>query len=141
MTMEDTQSPGVEILRVADHSINPDVGGVVVLRAWRWGREWAPVGMARYQAGDRPGAVQAWKRAVEEDGGAWEAMNNLAWLCAEDGRVAEARAWMDRAMANESARKSPGAWDTEAAVRRAEGDEKGAKAAEMRRDELRARTQ
>ena len=141
MTMEDTQSPGVEILRVADHSINPDVGGVVVLRAWRWGREWAPVGMARYQAGDRPGAVQAWKRAVEEDGGAWEAMNNLAWLCAEDGRVAEARAWMDCAMEQEAARESAGAWNTEAAVRRAEGDEKGAKAAEMRRDELRARTQ
>lgn len=137
MTWDDTRLPGVELLRVEGRSISPDVGGVVVLRAWRWGREWEPLGMARYQAGDRAGAVRAWKRAVQEDGGAWEAMNNLAWVALEEGRLAEARAWMDRAMENDEARGRSGVWDTEAAVRRAEGDEEGAREAEGMREKLR----
>ena len=120
MTVEDTRLPGMEVLRVAGDLICPDVGGVVVLRAWRWGGEWVPLGMARYQAGDREGAVAAWKRAVEEDGGQWEAMNNLAWVCAEEGRVAEARAWIDRAMEFEEARSNAGVLDTEKEVRRRE---------------------
>lgn len=81
------------------------------------------------------------ERAVAWNPEQWVTMNNLAWILAEEGRVAEAREWMDRAMENEEARNNAGVWDTEAAVRRAEGDEAGAREAEGRRDGLRARAQ
>lgn len=97
---------------------------------------WSQLGMARLETGDKEGAMAAWKQAVSVDSGQWSAMNNLAWLCAEEGRVAEARAWMDRAMENAAARQNAGVWDTEAAVRRVEGDEAGARAAEARKDVL-----
>lgn len=115
--------------------------GTIVLKVARGtpqerGTRWERTGMERLAAGDRAGGMDALVRAVVWNPEQWVAMNNLAWLCAEDGRVAEARGWMDRAMANEEARKSASVWDTEAAVRRAEGDEAGAREAERRRDEL-----
>ena len=100
------------------------------------GDSWMMAGMKYLEKGDRTGAKEAWTRAVEATPGQWEAMNNLAWLLLEEGRVEDARAWMDRAMANEAARASAGAWDTEAAVRRAEGNEEGAREAEGMREEL-----
>lgn len=115
--------------------------GTIVLNTERGtpqerGTIWARTGMARLSEGDRTGGMDALARAAAWDPGQWEAMNNLAWLFAEDGRVAEAREWMDRAMANEDARNNAGVWDTEAAVRRAEGNEEGARDAERRRDGL-----
>ena len=104
--------------------------GEVILRVKRAkasdrGGFWMRVGLERYQAGDREGAVEAWKQAILEDGEAWEAMNNLAWVALEDGRVEEARGWIDRAMEHEAARESPGVRDTEEAVRKAEGNHRG----------------
>lgn len=108
--------------------------GAARLEPWN-GIWWTQLGMARLATDDRPGAMAALERAAET--GQWEAMNNLAWLYVEEGRVEEARAWMDQAMANGAARASVDAWDTEAVVRRAEGNEAGAREAEQRRDELR----
>lgn len=133
-------SPGIE----TDY-YSPGAGasiGPIVLKVTRGtpqerGTVWARTGMVRLAEGDREGGMDALARAAAWDAGQWEAMNNLAWLCVEDGRVEEARAWMDRAMANEEARDNAGVWDTEAAVRRAEGDEEGAKEAEGMRDVLR----
>lgn len=85
------------------------------------GEFWLWRGETRYHAGDRAGAMAAWKRAVQTDGGQWEAMNNLAWVLLEEGRVEEARAWIDKAMEHEAARRNAGARDTEAAVGRVEG--------------------
>lgn len=115
--------------------------GTIVLKVSRGtprerGSHWGRTAMERLAAGDRAGGEAALERAVSWDPGQWVAMNNLAWLCVEAGRVAEARAWMDRALANEDARNNAGVWDTEAAVRRAEGNEEGARDAERRRDGL-----
>ena len=98
------------------------------------GTWWYQLGTARYRLGDREGALEAWRRAVLVDGGQWEAMNNLAWVALEEGRVAEARGWIDRAMEHEEAKESAGARDTEAKVRQAEGNEEGAREADARRD-------
>ena len=131
----------VEVFRPNVLDSNVTVGSVLfrVAResASERGAFWMRRGMARLGAGDRAGAVAAWKRAVDEDGGQWEAMNNLAWVSLEEGRVEEAGEWIGRAMEHEAARCNAGVWDTEAAVRRAEGDEEGAQEAERRRDELR----
>lgn len=116
---DDLEAPGTEVLEAAISGIH--VGGVVAFRSWRWGREWIPTGMVRLRAGDREGAAAAWRRTVAEDGGAWEAMNNLAWVALEEGRVEEARGWIDRAMVFEEARGNAAVRDTEADVRRAEG--------------------
>ena len=85
---------------------------MVVAYGWVWkragekGRTWLEWGLA----------------AVDAD--AWEAMNNLAWMALEEGRVEEARAWMDRAMEHEAARESAGARDTEEAVKAVETRER-----------------
>lgn len=79
-------------------------------------------GEACYRAGRRSEALEAWERAVRAAPGQWEAMNNLAWVLLEEGRVAEARMWIDRAMEHGAARASAGARDTEAAVGRAESE-------------------
>ena len=136
---EDLTRPGVEVEMAWTRTVGPQGMPLALIRVWRRGAEWCPLALARYQAGDHAGAVAAWARAVSEDGGQWEAMNNLAWVALEEGRVEEARAWMDRAMEHEAARESAGVWDTEASVCRAEGDEAGARAAEKRRDALRRR--
>ena len=81
---------------------------------------WYQLGTVRWHQCERGGALEAWKRAVREDETQWEAMNNLAWVALEEGRVAEARQWIDRAMANEKARENAGVLDTEERVRRAE---------------------
>ena len=111
--------------------------GVVLAKEGRWmealghleaaarlergnGAWWYQLGTVRYQLGDRAGAVEEWQRAVKADGAQWVAMNNLAWVALEEGRTAEARAWIDRAMEHEAARKNAGARDTAEAVRRAE---------------------
>ncbi len=116
----DYTRPGAEIEGVWTQAVWPHAVGVALVRVWRWGEEWGPSGIVRYQAGDRAGAEAAWKRAVEEEEGAWEAMNNLAWVALEEGRVAEARKWIDRAMEHEAARESEGAKDTEERIRKAE---------------------
>lgn len=100
------------------------------------GTWWYQLGTARYRLGDRNGALNAWKRAVLVDGEQWEAMNNLAWVFAEEGRPEKAQEWIDRALANETARENAGVWDTAAAVRRAGGDDEGAQEAEKIRDVL-----
>lgn len=105
--------------------LEPENGG------WR-----AQLGTERWAAGDRPGALEAWEAAARLDGGQWEAMNNLAWIRAKEGRVEEARAWMERAMANQTARESANAWDTVAMVCMASGDEAGARKAERMREAL-----
>jgi hypothetical protein len=85
---------------------------------------WTQVGMARYHQGDHEGAREAWKRAVEASERQWMAMNNLAWVELEDGHVADARKWIDRALENPEARAQPGVRDTEADVRKAEENER-----------------
>ena len=122
LTEEDCLRPGVEVERTWTNALGLQAVGLVLMRVDRWGREWGPFGIARYQCGDKEGAVAAWKRAVEEDESAWEAMNNLAWVALEDGRVEEARGWIDRAMEHEAARGNASVRDTEAAVGRAEMD-------------------
>lgn len=117
---EDLTRPGVEVETAWTRMVGPDGRPMALMRVWRRGAEWCPLALARYQAGNRVGAVAAWERAVSEDGGQWEAMNNLAWVALEDGRVEEARTWIDRAMEHEGARESAGARDTETKVRAAE---------------------
>lgn len=122
LTEDDFARSGVVVEKAWTRAVSPQAEALALLRVRRWGRDWGDFGMERYQAGDRAGAVEAWARAVEEDaGGAWEAMNNLAWVALEEGRVAAAREWIDRAMACEEARQSAEVLDTEAAVRRTEG--------------------
>ena len=98
---------------------------------------WMGTGMERLGRSDLEGAMDAWKRVLELAPGQWEAMNNLAWVLLEAGRVAEAREWIDRAMEHGAARENAGVRDTEAAVRRAEGDEAGAREAEAMQDGMR----
>ena len=133
VSISDLTAPGVSVEFLSRRAICPWSGGVVVAKVSRDGFE-----KGAEKGEDRSRMLEALARLVRLDEGQWEAMNNLAWLCAEEGRVEEAREWMNRAMANEEARKSASVWDTEAAVRRAEGDEAGAREAERRRDELRA---
>jgi tetratricopeptide (TPR) repeat protein len=123
LTGEDFTHPGVEVGKEWTQALSPQSVALVLLKVKRWGREWGDYGLARYQAGDRRAAVAAWERAVAEDSGAWEAMNNLAWLALEDGHLEDARRWIDLAMEHEQARESPSVRDTEFAVRRAEGGE------------------
>ena len=143
LTEEDFRRGGltVEVFRPNVLDSNVTTGSVLFRVARESASErsafWMRQGRARLGAGDRAGAVAAWKRAVEEDGGQWEAMNKLAWVSLEDGRVAEAGEWIGRTMENAEAMGSAGVWDTAAAVRRAEGDEEGAREAERRRDLLR----
>ena len=117
--------PEMEIVHRPEHTMSPLWTPVCAFEIWRGsreacGRRWMQTGMERLARGERVRATTAWERAVEVDAGAWEAMNNLAWLALEEGRVAEARAWIDRAMEHEAARESVGARDTEAAVGEAE---------------------
>jgi hypothetical protein len=84
------------------------------------GAWWYQLGTARWSQGERPGAREAWERAVQTDAGHWPAMNNLAWMALEEGRVAEAREWIDRALEFKAARENASVRDTEAAVARAE---------------------
>ena len=116
----DSMLPGVEVERTWMPTLNGSSVGLVLMRVNRWGGEWMSTAMLCYQKGDRERAVAAWTRAAEEDDGHWAAMNNLAWVLLEEGRVAEAREWIDRAMADAAAKENPGVRDTEAAVRRAE---------------------
>lgn len=138
---DDVARSGVKVEWVGQDKVCPDGYGILLIRVRKGGAEergmfWAETGMARLSRGDREGAFEALERAARVDTGQWEAMNNLAWLCVEDGEIADARAWMDQAMEHEAAQESAGVWDTEAAVRRAEGNEEGAREAERRRDEL-----
>lgn len=132
LSIPDLVEPGVDVQYLSRRAICPWNGGVVFAKVSRDGFE---EGEGRGR--DRNRMMGALERLACLDEEQWEVMNNLAWLLAEDGRVAEARAWMDRAMANEEARNNAGVWDTEAVVRRAEGDEEGAQNAEKMRDGLR----
>ena len=118
----DFSRPGVEVERTWARGGGQGGEGFVLMRVWRWGGEWGPFGAALYHAGDRRGAVAAWKREVEEEAGAWEAMNNLAWAALEEGRLAEAREWIDRAMEFKAARENAVVRDTETRVRRKENE-------------------
>lgn len=143
LRQEDLSRDGVSVVYARPEVLDPNVTrGVLVLDVKRGlgpdrGVFWLLKGVRQFERGDRNGAMEAWERATREDSAQWGAMNNLAWLCAEEGHIAEARAWMDCTMANEAAWSNAGVWDTEAAVRRAEGDEEGAREAERRRDKLR----
>lgn len=134
---EDFRRPGVEIEGVWTRVACPYATGIAVMRVWRRGRDWGALGAVRYQQGDREGAVAAWTRAAEEDDGQWAAMNNLAWVLLEEGRVAEAREWIDRALVHEAARASTGVRGTEEAIRHVEREGAGARGAERRMDESR----
>lgn len=128
----DLIEPGVNVEYLSRQAICPWSGGTFFAKVMR-----IDFGKRSEWQRDRHRTMAALARLIQLDEGQWEAMNNLAWLCAEEGRVEEARAWMDRAMEHEEARTNAGVWDTEAAVRRAEGNEEGARDAEKRRDELR----
>ena len=117
---EGMRAPGVERLMTANRAAGPGAVGLVFMRVSRWGTEWMPFAGKKYEEGDRGAAVVAWNRAVMEDGEAWAAMNNLAWVALEEGRTEEARDWIDQAMEHEEARENASVRDTAAAVRRAE---------------------
>lgn len=86
----------------------------------QFGDAWSQLGMARYASGNHAAAREAWEMAVQVDGRQWMAMNNLAWVCLEDGEIEIARMWIEKALEFPAARASEGVWDTERAVRDAE---------------------
>ena len=144
LTEEDAEKSGAAVEYVSPPPLCPFAHRVFVMRAGRGnpkerGEFWLRRGAEFLERGKAERAVAAWQLAVRLDGEQWVAMNNLAWIFAKAGRVAEARAWIDRAMGCEEARKNAGVWDTEAEVRRAEGDEPGAREAEGRRNALKGR--
>lgn len=123
LSLQGAEQAGIEVLYLQRKTILG--AGTLVLKVHRCnpaarGALWMRKGMERLAGGDREGAKVAWARAARVDGEQWEAMNNLAWVLLEEGRVAEARTWIDRAMENEEARENGGVQDTAAAVRRAE---------------------
>ena len=141
LTGEDMKEAGASVEYLSPQPLCPYSHQVFAMRLQRGnpverGAFWLRMGNGFLGRGESGRAVAAWKLAARLDGGQWEAMNNLAWVLAKAGRVGEARTWMDRAMEHEEAKVNAGVWDTEAAVKRAEGDEEGAQAAERRRDEL-----
>ena len=139
---EDATGSDVQVEYLSLSPLCPLSHRLLVMRARRGdpaenGTFWLRTGVELLEKGEPARAVAAWNLAVLLDGRQWEAMNNLAWVFAKAGRAAEARAWMDRAMGIEEARENAGVWDTEATVRRAEGNEEGAREAEEVRDRLR----
>ena len=60
---------------------------------------WANLGNARRASGDRAGAEQAYRRALEADARTADAANGLGVLLVEANRPAEAAPWFERAVA------------------------------------------
>jgi Flp pilus assembly protein TadD len=60
---------------------------------------WTNLGNARRATGDRSGAEQAYKRAVDLDARTVDALNGLGVLLVEANRAPEAVAWFERAVA------------------------------------------
>jgi arylsulfatase A-like enzyme/Tfp pilus assembly protein PilF len=56
----------------------------------------AGVGVVALKRGDRSAAIAAWKKAVELDATNYDALYNLATTLARDGRMAEARPYLER---------------------------------------------
>jgi len=56
----------------------------------------AGVGVVALKRGDRATAIASWKRAVELDAANYDALYNLATTLARDGRMAEARPYLER---------------------------------------------
>ena len=52
---------------------------------------WNNLGVARYQTGDRAGALTAWAQAVEIDPQLYDTLYNLGVKAAEAGRLDQAR--------------------------------------------------
>ena len=77
---------------------------------------WNYLGAARYNLGDPPGAVEAWKRSVEIQPENFDALFNLALVAAEIGQVDTARRALRR-FVDEAPRDRYGA-DLENARRR-----------------------
>jgi arylsulfatase A-like enzyme/Flp pilus assembly protein TadD len=59
-------------------------------------RAHADLGVVRRKAGDRQGAVDAWTRAVQLDPTNYDALYNLGTTLAKDGRMGEARPYLQR---------------------------------------------
>jgi tetratricopeptide (TPR) repeat protein len=57
---------------------------------------YAGLGVVAMKRGDHRAAVDAWQRAVELDGTNYDALYNLATTLARDGRVDEARPYLER---------------------------------------------
>lgn len=126
LSPETAEAEGMEVEWLSEVSMMGQQAMVAKMSAGNRGRrtpagdQWTKTGLERLAGGDREGAKEAWKRAVQAAPGQWEAMNNLAWVLLEEGRTAEAREWIDRTMACPGARENAGVRDTEAAVKRAE---------------------
>jgi arylsulfatase A-like enzyme/Flp pilus assembly protein TadD len=56
----------------------------------------AGVGVVALKRGDRAAAIAAWKKAVELDAANYDALYNLATTLARDGRMTEARPYLER---------------------------------------------
>ena len=68
------------------------------------------VGMLKQEAADRPGAIEAYERALAISPEAGVAANNLAWLYADDNRLEDAARLAEQAV--KSLNDSPPALDT-----------------------------
>src|SRR6185369_11457280 len=60
---------------------------------------WANLGNARRATGDRAGAEQAYRRALDVDARSADAANGLGVLLVEAQRPADAAPWFERAIA------------------------------------------
>ncbi|MDX1998006.1 MAG: sulfatase-like hydrolase/transferase [Thermoanaerobaculia bacterium] len=89
-----------------------ETSGLVALRQGRWAlardrsqqaleqngtlpRAWNNLGVARFQLGDREGALDAWQKAVDFDPKLFDALYNLGMKAAAAGRTEQARRALD----------------------------------------------
>lgn len=106
----------------AEDSRALETSGLVALRQGRWAlardrsqqaleqngtlpRAWNNLGVARFQLGDRNGALDAWQKAVDLDPKLFDALYNLGMKAAAAGRPDQARRALERFLATAPAER------------------------------------